>query len=143
MRHAYTQQTIRQAVKELDTAIFRNQGDGIMHLPNTLVTNIRMDENGACWFTISSRLQDFGGLDPIFPASLHFYKKDKPYYMDLTGTATLVSAATGSLTIQLSIEQAEITGSREPAPPAHQFSLDGIRQWINNGIVSLLPKHLQ
>lgn len=91
MPHDQNLKTIREKIEQLKTAIMYSSSDNEINLPNTIVTAIKVDDEGRLWFTCQDFSQPFFTGNEGFPARLHFYRKGVPYHLEISGKAELVN----------------------------------------------------
>ncbi len=81
---------IRKKIYRLRTAIMYSMCDEVWKLPNSIVTALRVDEEGQLWFVCEKPLYDIAEYDHNFPARLHFYHKGVLFHLEVSGKATIV-----------------------------------------------------
>jgi hypothetical protein len=64
--------------------------DDLLRLPNSIVTALRVDNEGQLWFVCERPLLDIAEYDRSFPARLHFYHKGVFFHLEVSGKATIV-----------------------------------------------------
>lgn len=81
---------IRNRIYEIRTALLYSLSDKIIKLPTTLISVLKVDEKGQIWFLMNRPLQMMEKNEQKFPARLNFYRKGKPFYMQISGDADFV-----------------------------------------------------
>lgn len=81
---------IREKICQLRTAIMYSMCDDVCKLPNSIVTALRVDEEGQLWFLCQKPLQDVAEYEYSFPVRLHFYHKGIFFHLEVSGKATIV-----------------------------------------------------
>lgn len=81
---------IRNKVSEIGSAIFYNVSDAPKPFSAGLISSVQYDEDGLLYF-FASRPKHLVQEDCRFPAVLDFYRKGKPYFLKINGTAELVT----------------------------------------------------
>lgn len=100
--------SLRTKTEELRTALFYNFSRGVLEFPVALVHLSKFDNEGNVWFQLRKPYKEISGMDRVFPAELHFFKKDCPYYANLACIATIaIDDSTQMVTIKFRILKAE------------------------------------
>ena len=63
----------------------------LIKVPNCLITLLRMDEEGHMWFQCQAPIVQAN--EQNFPARLHFFRKGLNYFIDVSGSASIVDTA--------------------------------------------------
>lgn len=80
---------IREKISQLRTAVMYSMSNSIEKLPNTIVTALKVDDEGHIWFLSRSPLvQEF---EQSFPARLCFYRKGFDFFVEVSGKAIVVN----------------------------------------------------
>jgi hypothetical protein len=82
---------LREKIMELGQALFFNDSDAVLKLPTSLINVLHVDEAGQVWFILRRPGQHINEFDKNLTARLEFYKKGKPFYLHITGKATIVA----------------------------------------------------
>jgi general stress protein 26 len=82
---------LKRKLSELNSALFFAEGDSLFKLPNHLVTEMEMNDDGQIWFVIPKPAQDIEAFDKEFPVRLEFFKKGKPFTLKIQGKGSIVS----------------------------------------------------
>jgi len=81
---------IRNRIYEIRTALLYSLSDEIIKLPTSLISVQKVDEKGQIWFLMNRTPQLMEKNEQRFPARLQFYRKGKPFYMQVSGHAAMV-----------------------------------------------------
>lgn len=81
---------LKRKLSELNSALFFAEGDSLFKLPNHLVTEMEMNDDGQIWFVIPKPAQDIDAFDKEFPVRLEFFKKGKPFRLKIQGKGSIV-----------------------------------------------------
>ena len=82
---------ISEKISELKTAVMYSMSNGLVRLPNDIVTYVNIDEEGQLWFLSHLPHQLLSECEREFPARLHFFRKGYDYFVEVSGKATIVS----------------------------------------------------
>jgi hypothetical protein len=83
-------QTVQEKINELQTALFYDLSNSVLKIPVSVIQVLTIDELGQIWFAMpfqSHYLQDY---NRDFLSELHFFRKGKDFYLNITGKAFLV-----------------------------------------------------
>lgn len=86
---------IRTRIYDIRTALLYSLSDDIIKLPTSLISVLKVDDKGQIWFLMNRPQQAMQKDEQKFPARLQFYRKGKPFYMQVTGRASLVENMAG------------------------------------------------
>jgi len=86
---------IRTRIYDIRTALLYSLSDDIIKLPTSLISVLKVDDKGQIWFLMNRPQQAMEKDEQKFPARLQFYRKGKPFYMQVTGRASLVENMAG------------------------------------------------
>jgi hypothetical protein len=81
---------LKRKLSELNCALFFAEGDSLFKLPNHLVTEMDLNDDGEIRFAIPKPAQDIEAFDKEFPVRLEFFKKGIAYRLKLQGKGTIV-----------------------------------------------------
>lgn len=81
---------LRQCVHEIGSALFYNQNSGLPGYQTTIINSLSVDEAFNLYAIVEKKVAGFYHGDRPFPAELLFYRKGKPFYLKMWGTAALV-----------------------------------------------------
>ena len=77
-------------MERLSTALFVNYSMALHKFPVSLIRTIKMDDAGDMVFSMARPYEDMNGFDRQFPAHLHVYNKDRDYYIEAAGNASIM-----------------------------------------------------
>ena|SRR5690349_9326220 len=81
---------LKRKLAELNSALFFAEGDSLFKLPNHLVTEMEINDDGEIRFVIPKPAQDLEAFDKEFPVRLEFFKKGIAYRLKLQGKGAIV-----------------------------------------------------
>src|SRR5580698_5606091 len=81
---------LQQKINELQTALFFNRSTSIFRIPSSVIHVIAVDEAGQIWFCLPSLQQTASELDEHFFCDLQFFRKEKEFYVRISGIASMV-----------------------------------------------------
>lgn len=81
----------REKIQELRSALFFNTSNAVLKLPPCIISTLKVDEAGQVWFFVNRPEQYLHEFDKEFPARLNFFRKGKPFFLNLTGKAFIIS----------------------------------------------------
>ncbi|OLY93674.1 hypothetical protein SAMN05444008_114112 [Cnuella takakiae] len=82
---------LQQKVQELGHALLFNLSDSVLKFPTALVSNPQLDEYGYIWFWVQKPKQDIAAFENGFPVRLDFYRKGALSYLQVSGSAWIVT----------------------------------------------------
>jgi hypothetical protein len=65
--------------------------NNLVRIPNDIVTYVNIDEDGQLWFLTHLPPQLLSECERVFPARLHFFRKGYDFFVEVSGSATIVS----------------------------------------------------
>src|SRR5262245_19558413 len=77
---------LKERINEIKSAIFYSLASEPWRTPVSIISILKVDEQGQLWFFIKKPAPL---TNESFPARLQFYRKGKPFYMYVSGLATL------------------------------------------------------
>lgn len=77
-------------IEDLQTAVLHNCSNCVLNVPSAVVKTLLVDETGCIWFNIYRPKQSIAEFDRRFPVELHYYQKDRPFFLNIKGMARLV-----------------------------------------------------
>lgn len=83
-------QEIRDKIYRLRTAIMYSMSNDVCKLPNSIITAVRVDDEGQLWFACPKPLHEVAEYAENFPARLHFYHKGVFFHLEISGKACIV-----------------------------------------------------
>ena len=81
---------IRDKIYRLKTAIMYSMSNDVCKLPNSIVTAVRVDDEGQLWFACPKPLHEVAEYAENFPVRLHFYHKGVFFHLEISGKACIV-----------------------------------------------------
>lgn len=85
---------IRERIYEIRHAVMYTMSNGLVRIPNNIVSVIKVDDDGNVWFLCTPPTQKVEECELVFPARLQFYKKGKPFRLEVSGKATVMNHET-------------------------------------------------
>ena len=82
---------LRAKISDIKTAILYNLSEAIIKLPTSIVSTLKMDNEGQIWFLVNKPSYDVMIYDRQFPVRLDFYRKGYPFYLHVTGKASIIT----------------------------------------------------
>jgi len=81
---------LKRKLSELNSALFFAEGDSLFKLPNHLVTEMELNDDGEIRFVIPKPAQDLEAFDKEFAGRLEFFKKGIAYRLKVQGKGEIV-----------------------------------------------------
>jgi len=81
---------LKRKLSELNSALFFAEGDSLFKLPNHLLTEMEINDDGEIKFVIPKPVQDIEAFDKEFPARLEFFKKGIGYRLKVQGKGEII-----------------------------------------------------
>ena len=139
-------QFIREKIYEIKTAVMYSMSDGVVRLPNSIVSVVKVDDEAQLWFLCTPPVRQLDPAECIFPARLHFYRKGKFFHVEVSGKATIMNNETSSqsgekpLLIKMSMTNVEYSQAQEKRPRGRVEQLLGdTYKWLIRNIA--IPRH--
>ena len=82
---------LNQRIYEIGSALFYCMNTTVARIPATIVNVLKVDESGDLYTLIQRPEYKLTEDEMHFPALLKFYKKGKPFFMEVQGYATLLN----------------------------------------------------
>ncbi len=82
---------MRDRIQEIGSALFFNTGNSMFKLPPAIISALRVDDQGNIWFFLHKPDFFIEESDKAFPAKLDFYRKGKPFYIQVSGKAQVIT----------------------------------------------------
>ncbi len=82
-------QFLEERLKQLQTAVMYTMSNNVARLPNGLVFFEEVD-NGQLFLSVHNPKQEKENYEQCFPVRLFFYRKGVDFFIEVTGTATIV-----------------------------------------------------
>ncbi len=84
---------LREKVQELENALFMSESNALVNLSTHVVRISEVDEEGNIWFIIPKPTQVIESFSKEMPAKLDFFKKGSPFFLKISGVATIIWSA--------------------------------------------------
>jgi general stress protein 26 len=84
---------MRDRIQEIGSALFFNTGNSMFKMPPSIISALRVDDQGNIWFFLHKPDFFIEEADKEFPAKLDFYRKGKPFYLLVSGKAQVITDA--------------------------------------------------
>ena len=84
---------LKRKLSEFNSALFFAEGDSLFKLPNHLVNEMELNDDGEIRFVIPKPAQDIEAFDKEFPVRLEFFKKGIAYRLKVQGKGCIVENA--------------------------------------------------
>ncbi len=129
-------QFIREKIYEIRSAIMYSLCDELIHLPNSIVTAINVDDEGNIWFLCDRPAYPLHECPQAFPARLRFFRKGSFYHLEVSGRAEIVAQDDPGtdlhkpLLIRMNMMNATYTDMREKKKKAWETSLEKGYRWL-------------
>jgi general stress protein 26 len=82
---------LQEKIQDLKNALFFSQNTSLLRIATTIVSVLKVDELGQMWFFVSRPQQALQEFDREFPVKLEFFKKDKDFFVHVSGKAFIVN----------------------------------------------------
>jgi hypothetical protein len=82
---------LNQRIYEIGSALFYCMNTTIARIPATIINVLKVDEDGNLYTLIQRPEYKLTEDEMQFPALLKFYKKGKPFFVEVQGCATLLN----------------------------------------------------
>jgi len=73
------------------SAIMYNLSNDVVRLPNNIVNVVEVDDEGQLWFLCDRPLYQPDQYSVLFPVRLQFYRKGRPFHIEVSGPAELAN----------------------------------------------------
>ena len=80
---------LKERINEIKSAILYSLTNELVKVPVSIISILRIDENGSLWFFVKRPSQLMTENEKSFPAHLQFYRKGKPFYIHVSGLAII------------------------------------------------------
>lgn len=90
MKPPYDLPFLRKKIQDLRSALFFSQGVSPLKFPTSIVTALKVDEEGQIWFFVNKPTQLLDAFDQEFISRLDFFRKGKYAFVRVTGKACIV-----------------------------------------------------
>jgi general stress protein 26 len=82
---------LRDRINEIGSALFFNTGNAMFKLPPAIIAALKVDDQGNIWFFQHKPRLFIEEADKEYPARLDFYRKGKPFFLQVSGKALLIT----------------------------------------------------
>jgi len=83
-------QFLRQKIQNIRSALFFSQNNDLIKMPTSIITVLKIDEEGCLWFFVKRPPQCLDAFEKEFPARLDFFRKRTGYFLHVSGKAFIV-----------------------------------------------------
>jgi len=88
---------LREKIGDIRSALFFSQNNDIIKMPTSIITVLRVDDDGCIWFFVARPQQYLDAFEKEFPARLDFFRKGRSYFLQVTGKAYIVNEKDASV----------------------------------------------
>lgn len=81
---------LKEKIRDIRSALFFSQNNDVIKMPTSIITVLRVDDDGHIWFFVKRPQQYLDAFEKEFPARLDFFRKGKSYFLQVTGKAFIV-----------------------------------------------------
>ncbi|MCW3116539.1 MAG: hypothetical protein JWM28_621 [Chitinophagaceae bacterium] len=78
---------IKERISEIRSALIYSLSNELIKIPTSIISILKIDDGGQLWFFIKRPPEMMLDTEKKFPARLQFYRKGKPYYLNVDGCA--------------------------------------------------------
>ena len=82
---------LRKRIFEIGSALMNNESNAGYKFPTTIINALNVDENGNLYALLQQPERKFQQEDMVFPTQLKFYRKGKPFHINVAGTAYIMN----------------------------------------------------
>lgn len=82
---------LRDRIHDIGSALFFNTGNATFKLPTSIISVLKVDDEGNIWFFLHNPDLFIEDGDKEFPARLDFYRKGKPFFLQVLGEALVIT----------------------------------------------------
>ena len=83
-------QFLQQKISDIGSALFFSESSYFLKLPVSIITVLKMDDEGQILFYINKPSQCLDAFKREFPVHLDFFRKGKKHSLKVNGTATII-----------------------------------------------------
>jgi hypothetical protein len=80
---------LKDRIFEIKSALLFSLSDEVVKNPASIISVLKIDEESQLWFFTNRPRQAISEEDKSFPARLQFYRKGKPFYLQVAGIASI------------------------------------------------------
>jgi len=128
---------IREKVYRLHSAIMYSMSNELIKIPNSIVTVLRIDDEGHLWFQCKAPVLHIQHYEQSFPARLHFFRKGIRYFMEVSGSTSIIKAQdsdntvdTKALLLKMDINSVRYTEPEVPKKTWMDQMLEQSFNWV-------------
>lgn len=81
---------LQKRIFEIGSALMSNESNAGYKFPTTIINALKIDDKGNLYALIQQPERKFQEEDLTFPTQLKFYRKGKPFHINVQGTAFLM-----------------------------------------------------
>ncbi|HWB26118.1 MAG TPA: pyridoxamine 5'-phosphate oxidase family protein [Chitinophagaceae bacterium] len=81
---------LKEKISDIRSALFFSQNNDIIKMPTSIITVLRVDDEGNVWFFVKRPQQYLDAFEKEFPARLDFFRKGRSFFLQVTGKAFIV-----------------------------------------------------
>lgn len=141
---------IREKIYEIKSAVMYSMSNDLVHIPNSIVTVLKIDDEGQLWFLCTPPTYQVEECEAVFPARLHFYRKGKFFRVEVSGKAVIMNRAFDGLSkeeaskkpilIKMTMQNVEYTAVNEKRPRTKlETIMENGYKWLLKNFA--LPRH--
>jgi hypothetical protein len=82
---------LRDRINEIGSALFFNTSNAAFKLPTSIISALKVDDHGNILFFLHKPDVFIEESDKEFPARLDFYRKGKPFFLQVSGKALVIT----------------------------------------------------
>jgi len=106
-------QFIREKIYRLHSAIMYSMSNELIKIANSIVSVLRIDDEGHLWFQCKAPLMHIRHYEQSFPARLHFFRKGFKYFVEVSGATVITNREyddkNGTLILKMNVNHVEYT----------------------------------
>lgn len=144
---------LREKIYKIRSALMYSMSNELIKIPNSIVTIMRVDDDGQLWFISKRPYYPVSECEESFPVRLVFYRKGVSFRMEVSGKATIVkgegaevfslpeSGDPDSLVlIKMNMQNFQLTERKEkPKPGRFQLFMERSYDWLIHALA--IPRH--
>jgi hypothetical protein len=82
---------LQEKIEEIGSAIFTNESEGLLKLPSSIITRLKVDDYGYVWFYVQKPRKELTEFESGFPVRLDFFRKGVDFYIQAEGNGFVVN----------------------------------------------------
>lgn len=107
MPHDKNLHFIINKIEDINVALFRCEGSSVLKIPTAVANTYQVDEDGSIYFFLPRPKQLLCEFEKQFPVVLNYFRKGVPYYLNIHGSACIISDPEELYCYNLSKEEME------------------------------------